>query len=171
MTAPAPTRVPAWSRWTATVGGIGLIPLAPGTWGSAAAIPLAWLIHWAGGFWALAAATLAIFALGLIATRAYLGPRRDDPGEVVIDEVAGQMIALWPLSFMLDWQGNPAHLFPYPGWISAFLAFRFFDILKPPPVSWLDRPGAWGVMLDDVAAGILAGAVVVLAAGISHGWF
>ena len=67
--------------------------------------------------------------------------------------------------------GAAPSVFPWPGWVGGFLMFRFFDIVKPPPVSWCDRPGHWGVMLDDVVAGILAGALMLLAAGVSHGWF
>lgn len=157
-------------RMIVTVGGLGLIRVAPGTWGSLAAIPLAWLLHWAGGFWLVAGATAALFVLGLWASGVYLAGRAEDPSEIVIDEVVGQMIALWPLSFGLMMAGAPAHIFPYPGWIGGFLMFRLFDILKPPPVSWADRPGAVGVMMDDVVAGSLAGAAVALAAGLAHGW-
>lgn len=161
---------PAWSTWVATVGGAGLLPWAPGTWGSLVALPLGYLAHWGAGFAGLFALTLASTVLGYIATRAYLGDRLDDPKEVVIDEVAGQLIALWPLSFMLEWQGHPPHLFPWPGWVGAFVLFRFFDILKPPPIRWLDRPGAWGVMVDDVAAGAVAAGLLFLGAALSHGW-
>lgn len=154
-----------------TVFGVGRLPWAPGTWGSAAAIPMAWVVHWAGGFWALAMATLLVFVAGLTASKAYLSGRDEDPSEIVIDELAGQMIALWPLSFMLDWLDTPAHIFPWPGWLGAFILFRILDVVKPPPIRWLDRPGPWGVMMDDVAAGAVAGAIMFVAAGVSHGWF
>ena len=159
------------ARQIATFGGVGLLPKAPGTWGSAAAIPFAWALHWAGGFWLVFAATLIAIFAGVWATKVYLAGRMADPSEVVIDEVAGQLIALWPLSFMLAYRGADPHIFPWPGWVGGFLAFRFFDILKPPPIRWVDRPGPLGVMLDDIVAGIMAAASVLLAAGVSHGWF
>lgn len=129
----------------ATWFGAGLLPGAPGTWGSLAALPLAWGLQWAGGPLALASATLAVFALGIWATgRVIGGSLGDDPGAVVIDEVVGQWIVL--LVVPLD----PAL------YAAAFLVFRLADILKPWPVSWADRAikGALGVMLDDVLAGI-----------------
>ncbi|MEM7189041.1 MAG: phosphatidylglycerophosphatase A [Pseudomonadota bacterium] len=154
-----------------TFGGLGRIPIAPGTWGSLGALPLAWGCHAVGGIWLLVAVTIAIFVLGVWASAAYLKGRADDPSEIVIDEVAGQLIALWPLSLGLTMMGSAPEVWPWPGWVGGFLLFRFFDIVKPPPVNWADRPGHWGVMLDDVVAGILAGAVMLLAAGVSHGWF
>ncbi|MFV0361266.1 phosphatidylglycerophosphatase A [Tropicimonas sp.] len=162
------------ARLVATFGGVGLLRPAPGSWGSAAAIPVAWLIHGLGGFPALAAATLVVFLAGWRATAAVIagGPEPDpDPSEIVIDEVAGQWLALWPLSAGLWHAGVAPWIFPYPGWIGAFLFFRLFDIWKPWPVSWADRRhDALGVMLDDVIAGIMAAIVVSAAAAISHGW-
>ena len=119
-----------------------------------------------------AVATLALFALGWWATAAETRGRDDhDPGEIVIDEVVGQWIALWPLSLGLWHAGVDPAIFPYPGWIGAFLMFRLFDILKPWPVSWADRKStAFGVMFDDVLAGLMAAIVVMVAAGIAHGW-
>lgn len=163
------------ARLVATVFGVGLIPAAPGTWGSLAALPLGWLLHWAGGFWLLAPVTVALFALGWWATANYAEPGTD-PAEVVIDEVVGQLIALWPLSYGMGLAAarNPAvdpSAFPWPGWVTAFLLFRFFDIVKPPPVSWADNmKGTAGVMLDDVVAGVIAALLVMLAAGVAHGW-
>jgi phosphatidylglycerophosphatase A len=160
-------------RLVATVGGIGHLPGGPGTWASAATIPLAWVLHMAGGIWLLAAATVAVTLLGHWATARYIEGRPDaDPSEVVIDEVAGMMVALWPLSLGLTMAGTAPHVFPWPGWVGAFLLFRFFDILKPPPVSWAERPaGALGIMLDDLVAGLLAALVITIAAGVAHGWF
>lgn len=155
----------------ATVCGIGRIPFAPGTWGSLVALPLAWGLHAAGGIALILVATAALFVAGYWATFEYLDGQVDDPSEVVIDEVVGQLIALWPLSWGLTMAGTDPGVFPWPGWIGGFLLFRFFDIVKPPPVNWADRPGAFGVMLDDVVAGLLAGTLMLLAAGIAHGWF
>lgn len=155
----------------ATVFGVGRIPRAPGTFGSLVAIPLAWGLHWAGGVILFTAATVLLLVAGYWASKLYLGGKSEDPSEVVIDEVVGMLIALWPLSWGLSMSGTEAHVFPWPGWVGGFLLFRFFDIVKPPPVSWADRPGALGVMLDDVVAGMLAGGMILLAAGVAHGWF
>ncbi len=155
----------------ATVGGIGRIPFAPGTWGSAAAIPLAFVSHYLGGITLLILITAILTVAGYWASAVYLDGRAEDPSEIVIDEVVGMLIALWPLSWGLSMSGTAPHVFPWPGWVGGFFLFRFFDIVKPPPVRWADRPGALGVMLDDVLAGIMAGACMLAMAGIAHGWF
>jgi phosphatidylglycerophosphatase A len=159
------------ARAIATVGYVGLAPVAPGTVASAAALPLGYLLHWAGGFPLLAAATVAAALLGWWAIRVEIEGRVDkDPQEVVIDEVVGQWIALMPLSAGLWWMGAPAHVFPWPGWVGAFVMFRFFDVVKPGPIGWADRRGgAMGVMLDDILAGIAAALVVAAAAAVAHG--
>ena len=90
---------------------------------------------------------------------------------MIADELAGQMLALAPLSLGLFLAGAPAHVFPWPGWVGAFVMFRLFDILKPPPVSTAERlPGALGVMADDLVAGLMAAIVVTIAAAVAHGW-
>jgi phosphatidylglycerophosphatase A len=152
--------------------GAGLLPGAPGTWGSLAALPLGYLLHRAGGFPLLALATLALCLAGWWAvTRVTAGAADPDPGEIVVDEVVGQWIALWPLSAGLWAMGAAPSLFPWPGWVGAFVMFRLFDIWKPWPISWADRrPGAAGVMLDDVLAGVMAALVVTAAAAVSHGY-
>jgi phosphatidylglycerophosphatase A len=178
----------------ATLFGLGRLPGAPGTWASVATIPLAWALHALGGFWLVALATLALGLAGYWATAqvlaeraapddavdlewdekggAFVAPAPDDPSEVVIDEAVGMLIALWPLSAGLTITGAAAHIWPWPGWLLGFLLFRFFDIVKPPPVSWAERaPGALGIMLDDIVAGALTAVIALLAAGISHGWF
>ena len=158
-------------RAVTSFGFVGLAPVAPGTFGSAAAIPVAWLLHWWGGFPVLMLATVLVFALGIWAITVFTAGGDPDPSEVVIDEVAGQWIALWPLSLGL-WTADVApHLFPWPGWVGAFVMFRLFDIWKPGPVGWADRKHTpLGVMLDDVIAGVFAAAAVAAAAAISHGW-
>ncbi len=150
--------------------GLGLLPGAPGTWASAAAIPAGYLLHRLGGFPLLAAATVLAAVLGWIAVGVYLRTSADpDPSEVVIDEIVGQWIPLGAVSWGL-WSHGVTN-FPWPGWVCAFVFFRLFDIWKPGPVGWADRkPGATGVMLDDVIAGLLAAVVTMAAAGFYHGY-
>lgn len=161
------------ARLVATWFGTGHLPKAPGTWGSLAAIPLVWLLHMAGGFWLVLPATLVVTAIGWWATARYLAETgRADPPEVVVDEVAGMMVALWPLSLGLTHAGTEAHVFPWPGWVLGFLLFRAFDILKPGPIGWADRQGgAFGVMTDDLLAGLATAVLAAFAAGVAHGWF
>lgn len=158
------------SRLVATFFYVGLLRPAPGTWGSAAAIPVAWGLHWAGGFPLLAVATLAAFVLGWQATAAATRDGDDhDPSEIVIDEVVGQWIALWPLSGGLWYMGVDPWVFPWPGWVGGFVMFRLFDIWKPGPVGWADRrKDAFGVMMDDVVAGLMAAVVVTAAGTLAH---
>lgn len=148
----APARLPFGhpAALLATWFGCGLLPKAPGTWGSLAALPCAAVIAWSAGPWGLAAATLAVFAAGVWASRRYADASGSaDPGAVVIDEVAGQWLALLPVA--LDWA-----LYPI-----AFVAFRFFDIVKVWPANWMDRrlKGGLGIMADDIVAGLYAAAL------------
>ncbi len=155
------------ARAVATVGGVGLLRPAPGTWGSAAALPLAWALHALGGWIALAIGIAVLLPLGAWAVGAMGGPD-PDPSEAVIDEVAGQWIALLPISYGAIFAGADI-LALWPGWIAAFAAFRLFDIWKPGPVGVFDRRHTpWGVMLDDVAAGVLAALAVIALAILYH---
>lgn len=158
------------ARTAGTVFGIGYLRPAPGTWGSLAALPLGWALHVLGGFPLLLVATAAIFIVGVWATTAMIEEGDDkDPAEIVIDEVAGQMIALLPLSYPAWSMGIPITAL-WPGWVTAFLCFRLFDIWKPGPVGRADRRGdALGVMLDDAIAGVFAALCVLIGAGIAHG--
>ncbi|MEM9229756.1 MAG: phosphatidylglycerophosphatase A [Pseudomonadota bacterium] len=158
-------------RAITSFGFVGLMPVAPGTFGSLAAIPMAYLLHGIGGFPLLLLATAAAFPLGIWATARLTKGGDPDPSEVVIDEVVGQWIALWPLSAGLWMAQADPWVFPWPGWVGAFVMFRLFDIWKPGPVGWADRKHSpFGVMLDDVIAGVLAAVVVTLAAALAHGW-
>lgn len=160
------------ARILATGFGIGRSPVAPGTAGSLAGLLLALALETAGGLpWVLAALP-ALTALGYWAIREECGNRGPaDPPEVVIDEVVGQLTATLPLSFVLHALDVPP-LALWPGWLCAFLLFRLFDILKPWPISVLDRrQGPFWVLADDIAAGILAAAGVLLAGALYHGMF
>ena len=139
----------------------------------AAAVLAGFGLYLVGG-WLLVAALIPIaFGLGLWATADLTrGSDDHDPSEVVIDEVAGQWIALLPVMIGASHAGftGTDALALWPGWVTAFVAFRFFDILKPGPIGWADRQkGPMGVMLDDVLAGIAAAVIVMIAAGVYHG--
>jgi phosphatidylglycerophosphatase A len=135
------------SRWIAAGLGTGYAPVAPGTVASAAAVA-AGAALFAVSPWALAAAALAA-TIGGYAAIVRLNPR-DDPGWVVIDEFAGQWLALLALP-QLSWIGC----------LLAFLLFRLFDITKPGPVGWADRQHSpFGIMADDVIAGLIAAALL-----------
>lgn len=158
------------ARMIATVCGVGYLRPAPGTWGSAVALPLGWGLHSIGGFPLLAIATVVYFAVAWWATAQMTTGQTDhDPSEIVADEVVGQWIALAPLSYAA-WDRGLDVLVMWPGWIAAFALFRLFDIWKPWLVGWADRRGdALGVMLDDVIAGVFAAVGVLLLAGVYHG--
>ena len=143
----------------AGVAGLHRLGFAAAFAAAALAIPFAWAIHWIGGFPFLVIATL-IGAAKII----WAAPRASVP--VIGDRMIGQMIALWALSGGLWFAGVAPHIFPYPGWIGAFVMFNLLIAL--PPIS---RLSARHVILDDVVAGGLASSVTLLAAGISHGWF
>ncbi len=154
----------------ATVGGVGYLKPAPGTWGSLAALPMVWILHVIGGFPLLALATVLVFVAGVWATRVMTaGKDNHDPSEIVIDEVAGQFIALWAISHPA-WAHDIEITALWPGWVAGFLLFRLFDITKPGPVGWADRRNdPMGVMLDDVIAGVFAAIGVTVLAGLAHG--
>ena len=137
----------------ATWFGAGFLPKAPGTWGSLFALPFAWLLVAAGGAPLLAGAVAILFLIGWWASSHYIEQSGiDDPGSVVVDEVAGQWLTLVavPLDPLL--------------YLIGFLLFRIFDIIKPWPVSWADRRvgGGLGVMLDDILAGLYALAALLV---------
>lgn len=127
--------------------GAGLSPKAPGTAGSLAALPFGLAAaYWGGPFVVITLAAI-IFLIGVKETGRYISGGGDhDPGEVVIDEVAGQLL---PLAVA------PIGLLPY---LAAFILFRAADILKPWPCNLIDRTStsAFGVMADDIVAGLYA---------------
>lgn len=156
----------------ATFLGAGYLRPGSGTWASAIAVALGVLAFQAG--WALLVplgfvlATLA----GFWAVPRYLRDRPgEDPSEVVIDEVAGQLLAL-SFTVIPLWRHGVEDLAleAWPGWLVPFLLFRLFDIWKPWVIGRFDRrPGATGVMLDDLWAGLFAGIGSVALAGLYHG--
>ncbi|KIQ67648.1 phosphatidylglycerophosphatase A family protein [Wenxinia marina] len=158
-------------RWIAVFFGAGLMRPGPGTWGSLAALVVALPLLWIGGPFLLLAATVLAIAVGLPAIREEVAASgAEDPSHVVIDEVAGQWIALMPVAFGA-WHVGAAYTALWPGWVAASLLFRLFDIWKPGPVGWADRRGdVWGVMGDDLIAGAIAAVGVVILAALFHVW-
>jgi phosphatidylglycerophosphatase A len=161
---------PRLPRAIATLGYVGLMRPASGTWGSAVAVALAWALHVLGGPLLLALAAALLYALGHRAVQVVTKGLADpDRSEIVVDEAVGQWIALLPVSAGAVMAGAPV-LALWPGILFAFLAFRFFDIVKVWPANRLDaRKDATGVMADDVVAGIYAALAVAVAAAIAHG--
>lgn len=139
---------------TSTFFGCGLLPFAPGTWGSAAALPIAWMVRDQFGVVALLAVTAVVFLAGLWASTIYVRRTSEaDPSPIVIDEVAGQMLVLAVAPLQWDW------------FLAGLVLFRIFDIVKPWPVSWAERRfrNGFGVMADDVLAALYAGGLLYLA--------
>lgn len=132
----------------ATFFNIGRLPIMPGTYTSFAVVALAYVIkpYWQAPFYIQLIVIAVIFFIGVPAARqAEIHFKKKDPGQCTIDEVAGQLVALlWA----------PHTIVVY---IASFFLFRFFDIFKPPPVKQLEKPAnGWGIMLDDIAAGLYA---------------
>ena len=148
-----------WAWLIGTFFGAGLLKPGPGTYGSIAAVLLwyaaAHILHPVPGALAIGTAIAALLATLIGIPAATIVAResgREDPGHVVIDEVAGQLIAL--IAIPADWRHAALSL----------ILFRLFDIFKPPPIRQLERlPAGTGIMLDDVAAGLFALAVAQLA--------
>lgn len=145
-------------EWLASAGGLGYAPVAPGSFGTLAGLALAAL--WGFGapehyFWGVLATAAVIVAFGVPVghwAERYYG--RKDPQRYVLDEVAGYLVtAAW-------WA--PAAGFPhgFPGWTTlgaAYFLFRLTDVIKPWPARRLEHlPGGWGILLDDIAAGVWA---------------
>lgn len=153
----------------ATLFGVGHLRPGPGTWGSLAALLLAWPILWLGGPWLLLLLLLLALPLGYWAAAAEVEASGDlDPAHVVIDEVPGQWLALLPVAFGA-WAVDAPPTALWPGWLAAFALFRLFDVWKPGPVGRADARGdVMGLMLDDLWAGLLAAAGVALLGALAH---
>jgi phosphatidylglycerophosphatase A len=149
------------SKLFATFFFVGLIKKAPGTFGTLAGAIAIFPFFATISFLDFQYLIYSFFVLGTIATKIYMNyTKREDPKEVVIDEVLGIWITLAICKFYLNdysiWQ-----IFLY-----SILLFRFFDILKPFPISLADKKikNAFGVMFDDILAGLFAGVIIVFVA-------
>ena len=140
-----------------TFFGIGRLRPAPGTWGSAAAVLLAVLVYQAGGALLIPLGAVLAALIGFWAVPQALRMTTDeDPSEIVIDEVAGQWLAM-SFTVIPLWRHGISILDAWPGFVVPFLLFRLFDIWKPWIIGRADRrTDAAGVMLDDIWAGIFA---------------
>ena len=181
------------AHWIALAGGLGYVPKAPGTAGSLGALALFFLFAAVasafGGFKAPAAGLVWLLIAGVLAVTgvwasacAEKGFGRSDDGRIVIDEVAGQWLALGPLLWLApapfglgfdapridaSFAGSMGALISsafFPSAVTGFVLFRWFDISKPGPVGWAERrfKGGWGVMADDLVAGVFAGTLLAL---------
>lgn len=161
-------RKPRFALFIATAGGLGYMPVAPGTWGSLAGVVIALLFLWTsvrrvlpmidipGNFWTIGfmpgyGAYLLTFVIGLIGVwasdRAARFVHTKDPQFVVIDEVSGQLLTFFMPFTPLNWKT----------WLLGFILFRIFDIWKPFPARQAESlPGGWGIMADDWVAGVYA---------------
>jgi len=141
---------PRWATLLATFFGIGRLKPGPGTWASAVTVLIWWLLtRWIAPSWqAIAAALLAAVTILIgipAATRVARAAALKDPQFVVIDEVAGQLITL--IAVPVSWKSL----------LLGFILFRGFDIVKPPPVRQMEQlPEGWGIVIDDVGAGLYA---------------
>ena len=132
---------------------------ASGLFAALLALPSAWGLHFLGGF-----PLLALAAIGFAILTIWAAPRASVP--VIIDRVAGQWLALWPLSGGLWAMGLPSHVFPWPGWVGGFLICQVLLNFVPP----IRRLAKYGPLWDDLAAGAAAAAITLFSAAIAHGW-
>lgn len=137
--------------------GIGFCPFASGTAGSLLTLPVAFLGAYYYGINGILALALVSLLLGVWASKEVLKYTKHDPSLIVIDEFSGQS-----LSFVLVADKLVGNLHAWEVYAIGFLFFRIFDIWKPQPVRWADRKllNAWGVMLDDIFAGVYAAVCV-----------
>jgi phosphatidylglycerophosphatase A len=143
-------RAPLWATLVATSMGAGFVPKAPGHSGTLTAVPLAWALARAGR-WALVAGLVVVSLVGWWAAELFgRASGKEDDQRIVIDEVAGYLTTLLLVPC------TPVNL------ILAFILFRLFDVTKPPPIRQLDEKigGGLGVMVDDLMAGVYAGAIL-----------
>jgi len=133
------------SEWIATCFKVGYLPLAPGTWGSIFAILVWWVLLKDLDLLIFGIVIILFFFIGIIVSNIIIDQNGDnDPSHIIIDELVGQWLALWMLpdgSFYI---------------IIVFILFRFFDIIKPWPIRFMEQlPKGLGVMCDDLAAGLI----------------
>ena len=157
-------RLAKLSKFISTFFYIGYLRPGPGTWGSIAGIILAYSLLITMGFSAFLIVLLLTVIIGFWSTKNYINKssEKSDPSEVVIDEVIGQWITVLPIGYILEIDEFLSDGLWFV-WLWAFFSFRFFDIIKLGLVGWADNlDGAFGVLLDDILAGIAAGLTVAV---------
>ena len=145
--------------WLATISGVGYCPFASGTAGSLVTVPLAWILAFYYGVAGIIWGAVIVFFAGTAATKEVLKYTKHDPSIVVIDEMAGQLLSFALVANHLIGRTDLGAILIY---LIGFGLFRLFDITKPQPAKWADTKvlNAWGVMLDDVFAGVYAALVL-----------
>lgn len=167
---PCPPTASVWEKliyWLGIGLGSGLPKRAAGTWGTVGglvvAIPMLWL-----GFWGFLAVTVVGGLVGsyICGKTSDLMGVHDDP-HIVWDEWVGMWVSLLPILWLHFYddallQGHQLSLLLL--YFAAFVAFRFFDILKPFPIKWVDKnvSGGFGILIDDILAGLMAGVVLIV---------
>lgn len=156
-------RLAKLNKFISTFFYVGFLRPAPGTLGSIAGIILAYTLLITMGFLTFLIVLLFTTIIGFWSTKNYIkeSSEKSDPSEVVIDEVIGQWITVLPIGYILEIDEIFSDGLWFV-WLWAFVSFRFFDIIKLGLIGWADNlDGAFGVLLDDILAGIAAGLTVV----------
>ena len=152
------------SKLISTFFYVGLIPIAPGTYGSAAGLFIAYLIVMFLSLPTLIILSIFTFFIGTHHIHRYLIDENNtkDPPEIVVDEVVGQWVTIC-IPLVIFWNFNMLYILDsYYFWLLSFFLFRFFDIWKPWPINWADRQETpLGVMLDDILAGCYSAALSI----------
>lgn len=148
-----------WYVYVCELIGLGQLPIAPGTWGSLGATILYAGLYMVCPVWLLAVFTVLILVGSIpLCNWASLYMAQHDPSNVVLDELVGQWIALFPGVWIVSWDGSLLGAF-----VTGFLIFRVFDVLNVFPVNVIEKlPGGWGIVFDDVMAGIYANLILHL---------
>ncbi len=132
----------------ATLGPLGYAP-APGTIGTLVALPLACAISFLSIFWQVAVIGLMITLSCFIVHHALSYFKQKDPSQIILDEVVGCLVTFFAISYSVQ------------TWMFGFVLFRFFDIFKPCGIAQIEKlPGVWGVVFDDLLAGLFANLIV-----------
>ena len=158
----------SWRKWVITGGGLGLLKPAPGSWGTLGPAIIFWILLWAkvADPWRSVVCVAGAIVAGILTVQLspwaikYFG--REDPGSVVLDEYAGYWVACLFLPLPVNTTSSLWH-----AWLATaavYILFRLFDTLKLPPCRQLEHlPAGWGILLDDIAAGIQVNVILQIA--------